>query len=46
MTRKIAHLVEEQKNIYKIFNTRGLDIEVARTLEDPHNIKEPIPDKV
>jgi hypothetical protein len=45
MTRRIAHLIEEQKNRSKLFNTRDTDIKVARTLEDPQNIKEPIPDK-
>jgi hypothetical protein len=45
MTRRITHLIEEQKNISKLFNTRDLDVEVARTLEDPQNIEVPIPDK-
>jgi hypothetical protein len=35
MTRRIAHLIEEQENKLKLFNTRDLDVEVARTLEDP-----------
>jgi hypothetical protein len=45
MTRRIAHLIEEHKNISKLFNTRDLDVEVAITLEDPKNIEVPIPDK-
>jgi hypothetical protein len=35
MTIRIAHLIEEQKNRSKLFNTRDLDVKVARTLEDP-----------
>jgi hypothetical protein len=35
MTRRITHLIEEQKNRSKLFNTRDPDVEVARTLEDP-----------
>jgi hypothetical protein len=38
-------LIEEQKNISKLFNTRDPDLEVARTLEDPQEIEVPIPDK-
>jgi hypothetical protein len=45
MTRRIAHLIEEQKNRSKPFNTRDLDVEVARTLEKPLKIEVPIPDK-
>jgi hypothetical protein len=45
MTRRITHLIEEQKNRSKLFNTRDIDVEVARTLEDPQKIKVPIPDK-
>jgi hypothetical protein len=45
MTRRIAHLIEEQKNRSKLFNTRDPDVEVARTLEDPQKIEVPIPDK-
>ena len=33
MTRRIAHLIEEHKNISNPFNTKDLDVEVARTLE-------------
>ena len=35
MTRRITHLIEEQKNRSNLFNTRDSDVEVARTLEDP-----------
>jgi hypothetical protein len=45
MTRRITHLIEEQKNRSKLFNTRDPDVEVARTLEEPLNIEVPIPDK-
>jgi hypothetical protein len=34
VTRRIAHLIEEQENNSKLFNTRGPDVEAARTLED------------
>jgi hypothetical protein len=45
MTRRITHLIEEQTNKSKLFNTRDLDVEVARTLEDPQKIEVPISDK-
>jgi hypothetical protein len=45
LIRRITHLIEEQKNISELFNTRDLDVEVVRTLEDPHKIEVPIPDK-
>ena len=45
MTRRIAHLIEEQKNKSKLFNTRDPDVEVARALEDPQKIEVPIRDK-
>jgi hypothetical protein len=45
MTRRIAHLIEEQKNRSKLFKTRDPDVKVARTLEDPQKIEVPIPDK-
>jgi hypothetical protein len=35
MTRRIAHLIEEQQNKLKLFNTRDPDVKVARTVEDP-----------
>jgi hypothetical protein len=34
MTRRITHLIAEHENISKLFNTRGPDVEDARTLED------------
>ena len=45
MTRRIAHLIEEQKNRSKLFNTRNPDVKFARTLEEPLKIEVPIPDK-
>jgi hypothetical protein len=45
MTRRIGHLIEEQKNISNPFNTRDLDVEVARTLEEPLKIELPILDE-
>ena len=45
MTRRIAHLIEEQGNRSKLFNTRYLDVKVARTLEYLQNIEVPIPNK-
>jgi hypothetical protein len=45
MTRRITHLIEEQENRSKLFNTRNPDVEVARTLEEPLKIEVPIPDK-
>jgi hypothetical protein len=35
MTRSIAYLIEEHKNRSNLSSTRDLDVEVARTLEDP-----------
>ena len=35
MTRRIAHLIEEQKSRSKLSNIRDSNVEVARTLEDP-----------
>jgi hypothetical protein len=45
MTRRIAHLIEEQKNRSKPLNTRNPDVEVARTLEEPLKIEVPILDE-
>ena len=45
MTRRIAHLIAEQENRSKLFNTRDPDVEDARTLEDPQKTEGPIPDK-
>jgi hypothetical protein len=44
MARRIAHLIEEQENRAKLFQTRDLDVEVGRTLEDPQKTEIPIPD--
>jgi hypothetical protein len=35
MTKRIVHLIEEQKGRSQIFNTRNSDVEAKRTLEDP-----------
>jgi hypothetical protein len=43
MTRRIAHLIDEQENQAKLFQTRDLDVEVGRTLEDPQKNEVPIP---
>ena len=43
MTRRIAHLIEEQKSRSQIFNTSNWDVKAKRTLEDPQEIKLPIP---
>jgi hypothetical protein len=45
MTRRIAHLIEEQESISKLFNTSNLDVEAERTLEDPQKTEVPTPDK-
>jgi hypothetical protein len=45
MTRRIAHLIEEQKKISKPFNTRDPNVKVTRTLEEPLKIEVPILDK-
>jgi hypothetical protein len=45
MTRRITHLIEEQKGRSKLFNTRNLDVEVVRPLEEPLKIEVPILDK-
>jgi hypothetical protein len=45
MTRRIAHLIEEQENRSKLFNTRNLDVEATRTLEDSQETEVPISDK-
>jgi hypothetical protein len=44
MTRKIAHLIKEQENRLKPFETRELDVEVTRIPEDSQKIAVPIPD--
>jgi hypothetical protein len=45
MTRRITHLIEEQKSRLKLFNTRNPDVEAARKLRDPQKTKVPTPDK-
>ena len=45
MTRRITHLIEEQENRSKLFNTKDLDVKVARTLEDPQKTEVPTPSK-
>jgi hypothetical protein len=45
MTRRISYLIEEQENRSNLFNTRKLDVEVARTLEDSQETEVPISDK-
>jgi hypothetical protein len=42
MTRRIAHLIEEQENQAKLFQTRDLDVGAGRTLEDLKNTEVPI----
>jgi hypothetical protein len=39
LTRRITHLIEEQKNRSHIFNS---DVEAKRTIEDPQKIELPI----
>jgi hypothetical protein len=43
VTRRIAHLIEEQENRSKLLNTRGPDVKVARELEDSQKTEVPIP---
>ena len=43
MTKRITHLIEEQKSRSRIFNTSNPDVEAKRTLEDPQEIELPIP---
>ena len=45
MTRRIAHLIEEQENRMNLFKTKDLDVEVGRTLEDPQKTEVLILDK-
>jgi hypothetical protein len=44
MTRNIAYLMEEQGNRSKLFDTRNLDVEVVRTLEEPQRTEMNVPD--
>jgi hypothetical protein len=43
MTRRIAHLIEEQENQLKLFQTKDLDVEVGRILGDPQKNEVSIP---
>ena len=43
MTRRITHLIEEQENRMKLFQTRDMYVETRRTLEDPQKTEVPIP---
>jgi hypothetical protein len=50
MTRRIAHLIEEQQDRSKLFRTKNLDVEVERTHEDLRHLsvqesREPTPDR-
>jgi hypothetical protein len=45
MTRRITYLIEEQDNRSKLFDTRDINVEAERTLEDPHNTEVLTPDK-
>jgi hypothetical protein len=45
ITRRIAHLIEEQENRSQPFHNNDLDFEVAGTLEDPQKNEISIPDK-
>jgi hypothetical protein len=44
MTRKIAYLMKEQDNKSELFDTRNLDVEVVRTLEEPQGTEMHVPD--
>jgi hypothetical protein len=39
MTRRIAYLMEEQENRSPLLNTRNLDVEAIRELEEPRKTK-------
>ena len=43
MTRKITHLIKEQKNKSKPFETRELDVKVEKIPKDSQKIAVPIP---
>jgi hypothetical protein len=45
MTKRIAHLIEEQENRSKLFKSRNLDVEVERTQEDSPKSGAPTPDR-
>jgi hypothetical protein len=42
MTKRIVHLIEEQKSRLQIFNISAPNVEAKRTLEDPQKIELPI----
>jgi hypothetical protein len=43
MTRRITYLMEEQENRSQLLNTRNLDVEAIRALEEPKKTKIPNP---
>jgi hypothetical protein len=43
MTRRITYLMEEQENRSQLLNTRDLDVEAIRALEEPQNTEIPNP---
>jgi hypothetical protein len=43
MTTRIAYLMEEQENKSQLLNTRDLDVEAIRELEEPQKTKIPNP---
>jgi hypothetical protein len=43
MTRRITYLMEEQENISQLLNTRDLDVEAIRELEEPKKTEIPNP---
>ena len=43
MTRRITHLIEEQKNRSKLISTRKLDVKVKRAQEDSQKTEVPTP---
>jgi hypothetical protein len=43
MTRRITYLMEEQENRSKLFDTRDLDVEAIRALEELHKTEIPNP---
>jgi hypothetical protein len=45
MTRRITHLIKESESRPNLFNTRDLDVEVARTQGDSQKTKAPTPDE-
>jgi hypothetical protein len=45
MTRRIAHLIEEQENISKLLITKNLDVEFERTKADSQMSRTPTHDR-